>query len=249
MRLLFPLLILLCIPKLGWTDATPFKPDVHIHFIYGDGLKANDIDSLYLLHYESETSEADTLYHSKKVEDRWTDMYVSWYNEIVRLQGSKPYKFKIFVLVKNRWLESSWLYNYSLWAEYRIALTNDALINTTPFFKTSWSNYFIALFITISTEFLVLLLITSFGSLNKRVIPYWVIFNLVSHPVLWTLIVYTPINIMNGEWIVVLLEAIGLMLFCKEYISSLSAIVLSVFLNGISFIVGGILYMMFSIGC
>ncbi|HYG51908.1 MAG TPA: hypothetical protein VD905_13445 [Flavobacteriales bacterium] len=242
-------ILALCMPIIGRADATPFKPDVHIHFIFTDGMKYAIIDSLYILHYKYAQEKPDTLYDSKENEDPYSEVNLSYYNQIIRLHGRQPYTFKVFMHMNNEWVESPWLYNYSLWADYRLTVTNNRLINSTRFFKTSWINYFIALFITIGSELFVLFIITAFGRLNKRIMTYWIIFNLISHPILWTLIVYTPINVLNGEWVVIGLESIGLILLCRKYISPVPAILLSIFLNGVSFIGGGILYMMFSVPC
>ena len=152
--------------------------------------------------------------------------------------------FRVLLYFNNRTLISPVLNELHTASEYGLTVRGNSVFNDSPFFQISWTNYFDLLFITILIESVIALVY-----FRRRRVPLWKVHsiitaNLISHPLLWTLCTYVigfDWGLFFGEVGVVAFEAWWLWLFCKQFLALRQCVKLSLLMNFLSYVFGGII--------
>lgn len=226
--------------QFSFADALPFKSNEHIEVEY------ENIDTLQLVKigciYEDD-SVNDTIYDCEGSKCFYYDGF-----RFLKMTRFVPNSFKIIFHFKDRVLVSPVLYDNGNTSFHKLKVRQNGVENITPIFGTSLRNYFLAFF---STLFIELLMAFSYFKKNKMDlsnVKYVVLINSISHPILWLIsanyIGFSAGNLF-GEPVVLVLEALLLLKLISPKISRTKAFYLSLLMNSMSFIIGGILYLIF----
>ena len=151
--------------------------------------------------------------------------------------------FKLLLYFKNRRLESPLLNPQHRECEFNLVVHGNTVIDKSPFFQISWSEYFSYLLSTILIELFVALIY-----FWRRRVPLLkahsiITANLISHPLLWTASTYMigfGWGEFTGEIAVVLFEAWWIHLFCNRFLTFKQSLNLSFLMNIVSYILGGL---------
>jgi len=137
-----------------------------------------------------------------------------------------------------RWIDDSSVFRLSIQGD-RVILTNPVSI-TTP---SSWTNYPWSLIGTILIELFAGVIYFARRNVPMRKVHSIITANLISHPLLWMLCTYVigfGWGLFFGELAVVAFEAWWIWMFCKQFLTSKQCFNLSLLMNVLSVVVGGI---------
>jgi len=230
-------------------DATPFKNNLRLRILVKYDLKpAKSLDSTFFL-FSSRPESFDTY-------PRWNRPYGQpgplrygrYENPISSGEDTfefhrpftDPRPFKIIFFFSDRKLESPVLDPVHSNSEFELSITNNQVIDSTTFFQVPWSTYFALLFATILIE----LFVGIRGGIPLPKAHSIITANLISHPLLWTICTYGigfEWGLFLGEIGVVAFEAWWIWLFCKQFLTPKQCINLSLLMNLLSFVLGGVL--------
>jgi hypothetical protein len=225
-----------------FADATPFKNNEHIDIIYKPSNKLK-FDSCGIIYRNYQTNELDTFFHCQGAECVVVD------TNYVRLVRPIPDTFKVIFYFKNKILTSPELNDNGLNSYHQLVITDTEIKDITPIFKTTYSNYLIALLSTILLELLVALIYFFRHKIQLSNLRYIVYINLLTHPILWIIsanITGFTIGNLIGEPIVLFIEALFLYRFIIPKLTINKSITLSFQMNLTSFIIGGLIYFLAS---
>jgi hypothetical protein len=235
-RLLFLLLILNS--ENAFADATPFKPNEQIDIIYKTSIELQ-YDSCGIIYRNYKTNQLDTFFHCEGGECIGADM------NNIKLTRAVPENFRVIIYFKNKILTSPQLNENGLNSYHQLLITDTGIKDITPIFKTPYSNYFIALLITILLELFVAAGYFWRHKIQLSNLRYIVYFNLLTHPILWIVsanVTGFAIGNLIGEPIVLIIEALLLHKFINSKLTIGKSYWLSFQMNLVSFILGGFLY-------
>ena len=233
------LLLLIFNNSNAFADATPFKDYEQIDIKYKTSNKLQ-FDSCGIIYRNHQTNLLDTFFHC----EGWNCIAVADMNDI-RLIRYVPDTFKVIFYFKNKILTSPVLNQNGLNSYHRLLITDIEIKDITPIFKTSYSNYFIALLTTILLELLVGLAYFRRHKIQLSKLRYIVYINLLTHPVLWIIsanVTGFAIGNLIGEPIVLIIEALFLFKVIKPKLTIGNSMWLSFQMNFVSFILGGFIY-------
>jgi hypothetical protein len=223
----------------AFADAIPFKDNERIDISYKTSDKLQ-FDSCGIIYRNYQTNLLDTFFHCDGAEC----IAIADMNK-VRLIRLVPDTFKVIFYFKNRILTSPTLKQNGLNSYHQLLITNSGIKDITPIFKTPYSNYFIALFVTILIELLIALFYFRWHKIQLSNIKYIVYFNLLTHPVLWVIsanVTGFAIGNLIGEPLVLIIEALLLYRFLNSKLTFGKSLWLSFQMNLASFILGGFIY-------
>jgi hypothetical protein len=131
-------------------------------------------------------------------------------------------------------------------AMYRLAIEGDSVILTNPVAASvaAWDNYPSALLGTILIESLIALIYFRRRGVPLGKVHSIVTANLISHPILWASCVYLigfGWGLVLGEIGITIFEGWWIWLFLKEFLSRQQCFKLSMLMNVLSFVLGGII--------
>lgn len=242
MRKITWLLLLITLFKCdkSFADAIPFKDKVQIDLSYKTSGKPL-FDSCGVIYGNFQTNKLDTFFHCDGAACITTDGFYT-----IKLSRAIPDNFKIIFYYKDKILTSPSLYKNGVNSYHLLLITDSAVKDITPVFKTSYTNYLIAFLTTIILELLVGFLYFWRHKIGFAKLKYVVYINLLTHPLLWlasaNFIGFFTGNII-GEPVVLVCEGLLLYKLLKPDLSISKSIWLSFQMNLISFILGGLIYL------
>lgn len=238
--LLLVVLLKLLNTSLAFADATPFKSTARVEFCFQKG-KPFLADSIGIIVANAATGTADTIFDCKD----WYCVHLNSQDEL-KLTRSVPDSFRVILISDGKATLSPLLYENGLSSYYRLKVTDEGIFDITPLFRTPYRNYFLALAVTILLELLVAWRYFSRRRIPLRMLSNIILVNLISHPILWLISAnFTGFAWGNlvGEPMVVFAEATLLYFLISKRLSLKQCFWLSLFMNLLSFFVGGLLYL------
>jgi len=223
----------------AFADATPFKDNENIEITY----KTSGIirfDSCGIIYRNFETNKNDTFFHCKGYEC----LVVINMNKI-RVVRPIPDDFRVIFYFNNKILISPPLNQNGLNSYHHLLVTDAEIKDITPIFKTTYTNYLIALLVTIMLELLVAFIYFRRHKIQLINLRYIIYINLLTHPLLWIIsanVTGFTIGNLIGEPIVLLIEAFMLYRFIIPKLTIKKSVWLSFQMNVASFILGGSIY-------
>nr|WP_294936832.1 hypothetical protein [uncultured Flavobacterium sp.] len=222
-------------------DATPFKRRLIINLDLQNS-KNDTIEKVCLLLYPN-YKNTDSICGCEGSTCLWL------YDKTLSISRHVPEKFKLVFTVGGKQLLSPLLNEYDTGSLIELKITDNEIIETTPFFRVPWNDYFLALFFTLFMELFFACAFFIKHKIKQNNLILIVVCNLITHPLLWLACAYFigwGFRLFLAEGVVILIEA---SLFCwlmKPKMDLQKALRLSVIINAASYFLGGILYLIFS---
>ena len=222
-------------------DATPFKRKLIINLDLQHS-KKDSIQKVCLLLYPN-YKNTDSICGCDGATCIWLD------DKTISITRSVPEDFKLVFLIGGKQLISPILNEHDTGSLIELKITDTEIVETTPFFRVPWNDYFLALFLTLLME---LLFASAFFIKHKiKFSNLYVVLvcNLITHPLLWLVCAYFigwGFHLFLAEGVVLLIEAL---LFCwlmQPKMELQKALRLSALINAASYFLGGLLYLIFS---
>lgn len=223
-----------------FADAIPFKSNEIIELNYSKSV-INKFERIGIVYENYQTKQLDTFFDCEGSQCLIID------NEnTIRLIRFVPDKFKVIIYFKDKLLVSPFLKENGNYSYHKLSISENEIEDITPIFGTSYKNYFTALIITLILELFIALIFFKLNTISYNNLIFIVVINLLTHPILWLI----SANIFGfyfgntfGELFVFLAEAVLLYYFIKPIISKKNALKLSFQMNILSYIIGGLIYL------
>ncbi|MBK6506445.1 MAG: hypothetical protein IPG02_12455 [Ignavibacteria bacterium] len=243
MRILLIFIFFSCISKTALADASPFYSNakIDIEYSYPDTVSLLECCVIY----QSALETTDTSCNNNK-----SSVYVAvCEKERIKIIRSIPEKFRLMLRFSNGVVTTPELHKNGMNSYHRILIDGNSARDITPVFRTTYSNYSIALLATLILELIVAGIFFFFAKIPMRYLFVIALLNLITHPLLWLI----TSNLTGYGTALIFLEALitaaetyAIYRFLKGKISLLKAMVLSIIMNLVSFIVGGGIYLLFA---
>ncbi len=243
MRILLCVIMLFCICQITLADASPFYSNAKIDIEYDKPDTASLLECCVI--YKNDSGVEDT----SCSQNRGSVYVAAVSRERIKIIRSIPEEFRLILKYSNGVVTTPEMKKNGMNSYHRIMITGNTAVDVTPVFKTTYSNYSIALLATLVLELIVAGIFFFFAKVPMKYLFVIGMLNLITHPLLWLITSNitgygTPLIIL--EAIVTAFEGYVLYRFLKGRMSLFKSLVLSVLMNVISFIVGGGIYLLFA---
>ncbi|MGX7667460.1 hypothetical protein [Flavobacterium pedocola] len=222
-------------------DATPFKRRLTINLDIQHSKKDAIQKVCILEHFEGKIKDSICGCHGSTclvLEDK-----------TISISRSVPEDFRLFFLIGGKQRISPVLNKTGSDSLIELKITDNEIIETTPFFRVPFDDYLLAFSLTILFELLFGCAFFIKHKIKLSNLKFILLCNLISHPLLWLSCSYLigwDLFLIPAEGIVTLFEAVLLYWLIKPKLAFQTSFLLSVILNAASFIFGGILYLILS---
>lgn len=169
--------------------------------------------------------------------------------ERVKMIRSVPDRFRLILTYSTGNVVTPELKENGMNSYHKLLIANGKAEDITPAFNTSYSNYGIAFAATLILELIVAGIFFLFNKVPGRYL--WIIglVNIISHPVLWLSSSYIDgfgTSLIWLEGIVTAAEGYAILKLLNGRLSLFKSFLLSIMMNAVSFVIGGIIYLIFS---
>ena len=243
MRLSLVLFIFIIMNKITFADASPFYSNAKIDIEYSEPDTASLLECCVI--YKNSEGSEDTSCSKKR-----GAVYVAAVSrDRIKIIRSIPEEFRLLLKYSTGDVVTPEMNKNGMNSYHRILITGNTAEDITPLFKTTYSNYSIALFATLILELIVAGIFFLFTKIPMRYLFVIGLLNLITHPVLWLI----TSNITGYGTPLIILEALvtafeGYVIFrmLKGSLTLFKSLVLSILMNVISFVIGGGIYLLFA---
>jgi hypothetical protein len=243
MRILLILILFYGISEIAFADASPFYSNAKIDIEYSNPDTVSLIECCVIYRSASETT--DTSCNNNR-----GSVYVAvCEKERIKIIRSIPERFRIMLRFSNGVITTPELVKNGMNSYHRILIDGNSARDITPVFKTTYSNYSIALFATLILELIVAGIFFLFAKIPMRYLFVIALMNLLTHPLLWLITSnFTGFGtaLIILEALVTAIEGYVIYRFLKGKMSLFKSLLLSVLMNVVSFIIGGGIYLLFA---
>lgn len=243
MRVLFFFILFCCMSKIALADASPFYSNAKIDIEYSKPDTVSLLECCVIYKRASETT--DTSCNNNR-----SSVYVAVCEKNrIKIIRSIPDKFRIMLRFSNGVVTTPELVKNGMNSYHRILIDGNSAKDITPVFKTTYSNYGIALLATLVLELIVAGIFFFFAKVPMRYLFVIALLNLITHPLLWLItsnFTGHGTSLIFLEALITAAEAYAIYRFLKGKLSLLKAIILSIIMNLVSFIIGGGIYLLFA---
>lgn len=243
MRIILNIVLLLCMSRITLADASPFYSNAKIDIEYDKPDTASLLECCVIYNNDSGTEDTSC------TPGRGAVYIAAFSRDRIKIIRSIPEEFRLILKYSNGVVTTPELKKNGMNSYHKIKITGSTAEDVTPLFKTTYSNYSIALLATLVLELIVAGIFFFFAKVPMRYLFVIALLNFITHPLLWLITSNitgygTPLLIL--EALVTAFEGYVLFRFMKGRMSLFKSLSLSVLMNMISFIIGGGIYLFFA---
>lgn len=243
MRIFLILILFYGIREIAFADASPFYSNAKIDIEYSNPDTVSLLECCVI--YKNSAGSEDT-----SCSQRGGSVYVAAFSrDRIKIIRSIPEEFRLILKYSNGVITTPEMTKNGMNSYHRIMITGNTAKDITPIFKTTYSNYSIALLATLILELIVAGIFFFFAKISMRYLFVIALLNLLTHPLLWLITSnFTGFGtaLIILEALVTAIEGYVIYRFLKGKMSLFKSLLLSVIMNVVSFIIGGGIYLLFA---